>query len=300
MGAAANVGKSCSALPKIVGAGGSVKVSLIVTVLNEEKTITQLLSAIEKQTHRADEVIIVDGGSNDRTQLLVTQFAQTHPELKIQLLQKKGNRSVGRNAAIAAARYPFIVITDAGCVPHADWLEELTVCAQTIKEKDFVIAGYYDARPRTPFEEAVVPYVLVMPDRVDPAHFLPATRSMLLTKSVWEKFGGFNEKLKDNEDYAFSINLLRSKVPIYFAQNAKVTWLPRHDIEQFLHMIFRFARGDTYAGILRIKVALLFARYIAALIFTAFVIWQHSVVWWLVWGVSAVIYFGVWPIMKNR
>lgn len=277
-----------------------MKVSLIVTVLNEEKTITQLLSAIEKQSRHADEVIIVDGGSRDDTQLLVTQFAQTHPELKIQLLQKKGNRSVGRNAAIFAARYPWIAVTDAGCVPHEDWLEKLVARAEKIKEIDFVIAGYYDARPRTPFEEAVVPYVLVMPDRVDSNHFLPATRSMLMTKSIWEKFGRFNEHLNDNEDYAFSLNLLRSKVPMYFAQNAKVTWLPRQTLEQFLHMIFRFARGDIYAGILRVKVVLLFVRYVAALMFTVFVFWQHSLLWWTVWATLVVAYLCLWPIAKNH
>src|SRR6266704_3477057 len=95
-------------------------ISLIITVLNEEKTIGQLLAAISDQTQLADEVIIVDGGSIDRTQLIVSQFAQAHPQLKLRLLQKKGNRSVGRNEAIRRAQNQVIAITDAGCLPHRD------------------------------------------------------------------------------------------------------------------------------------------------------------------------------------
>lgn len=266
--------------------------SLIITVLNEEVTISQLLEAIAAQTLKANEVIITDGGSTDRTQLIITQFAQAHPQLKIQLVQRKGNRSIGRNEAIQHAHGELIAITDAGCVPHRDWLEELVHVAivRGAEEPDFLVAGYYDAQPKTPFEEAVVPYVLVMPDRVDPEHFLPATRSMLMTKSIWEKFGGFDESLGDNEDYAFSRKIAQSKVPIYFAAKAKVTWIPRQSLEQFLNMIYRFARGDAYAGIFRPKVAALFGRYVVFLALAMVVPMLFVLAW--------VAYLG-WSIFKN-
>ena len=43
------------------------KISVIVPALNEEKNIPSLLDSLEKQTLRDHEVIVVDGGSTDRT-----------------------------------------------------------------------------------------------------------------------------------------------------------------------------------------------------------------------------------------
>ena len=44
-----------------------MKVSLVVTVLNEEPSIAALLESILSQTKKADEIVIVDGGSTDKT-----------------------------------------------------------------------------------------------------------------------------------------------------------------------------------------------------------------------------------------
>jgi glycosyltransferase involved in cell wall biosynthesis len=274
------------------------KVSLIITVLNEEKSMRALLEALRAQTRRADEVVIADGGSTDRTQLFITQFAQAHPKLRLRLIEAKGNRSVGRNAAIAHTRYEWVAITDAGCVPHRDWLEQL-VAAATRKPSAQVIAGYYDAKPHTPFEEAEVPYALVMPDRVDREHFLPATRSMMIRKSVWENFGGFDPSLSDNEDYAFSLKILRFGKQIIFAEKAKVTWMPRQSIEQFYWMIYRFARGDITAGILRVKVIGVFGRYGLGLMVLSALLFAHHPLAALAVGLFGLTFYSLWAIQKN-
>ena len=44
-----------------------MKTSFITTVLNEEKTIEGLLESLNNQTLKPDEIVIVDGGSTDRT-----------------------------------------------------------------------------------------------------------------------------------------------------------------------------------------------------------------------------------------
>lgn len=185
-----------------------LKISLIVTILNEEQTILDLLEAVRTQTHQPAEVIVVDGGSSDGTTAIIEKYTKHNPHFPLMVKAKKGNRSVGRNLAISLAKNEVIAITDAGCVPQPDWLSELSKSYQhaqsTLANKKIVVAGYYDAQPQTPFEEAVVPYVLVMPDKVNPDTFLPATRSMLVAKKVWLELGGFDEHLSDNEDYAFA------------------------------------------------------------------------------------------------
>mgnify|MGYP000954309164 CR=1 FL=1 len=48
------------------------KVSLILTVLNEAKSLPALLDSIAAQTVRPDEMVVCDGGSRDDTPKLLS------------------------------------------------------------------------------------------------------------------------------------------------------------------------------------------------------------------------------------
>lgn len=272
-----------------------IKVSIVVTVLNEEETIEALLTALRQQSYPADEIIIVDGGSDDGTLDLLQVAAAENTKIKV--FQQHGNRSVGRNFAFSQVRNEVVAITDAGCIPHRDWLESLLNKYQQTYAP--VVAGYYDAQPRTALQWAIVPYVLVMPDQVNEQTFLPATRSMLIEKKVWEKVGGFDDNLSDNEDYAFAHALQKKGVTIAFTPHAVVTWLPPNSLVAYARMIFRFARGDIQSGIIRPKVLLLFARYwfFIMSIMMLVAINQSKVVGWLLFlGMIAYI---AWAVKKN-
>lgn len=270
--------------------------SIIVTTYNEEETIKALLAGLVAQTVKAAEIIICDAKSSDKTPAIVNEFKQTSV-IPIRLISKKGNRSVGRNAAITAAKSEIIAVTDAGCIPNKNWLEEL------LKKYDEthapIVAGYYNGLPENAFQEAVVPYVLVMPDQVNPETFLPATRSMLLEKKVWEQLGGFNEELSHNEDYAFAQKIRQHGFKIAFAKNAMVGWVPRSTVRDFSIMIQRFAQGDIEAKIIRPKVVLLFSRYLVMLFFLLYLLSISAVLAWIVIILSAIVY-SVWAVFKNE
>jgi glycosyltransferase involved in cell wall biosynthesis len=240
-----------------------MSISLIITTLNESNSILPLLESIHSQNLQPSEVVLVDGGSSDDTVEKIKIFSKKHPQLSIRLSQNKGNRSVGRNAAIILAQHSVLAITDAGCTLHPEWLKNLVTQYEITRTP--VVSGYYASKPHTTFQKAVIPYVLVMPDKVSACTFLPATRSMLLEKKMWKQLGGFDETLSDNEDYAFAKKLEKLQIPRSFAQNAVVFWDAPTTLKKFYWMLYRFARGDVYAGIVRPKVILLFARYFGAL-----------------------------------
>jgi len=296
----------------------SLKISLIITVLNELQSIKVLAAALSAQSRLADEIIIVDGGSTDGTWAVLQQLVQDFPQLKLKVWPQAGNRSVGRNKAIIQASHPWIAITDAGCIPNKDWLNNLekSVLDQRSKtqpstlSEQIVVAGYYQAKVTTPFTQAVIPYVLVMPDQVNPQSFLPATRSMLVSKSVWQQLGGFNEELSDNEDYAFARKLQQrmehqnangyeEPLQLLFQPKAVVQWLPRTSLKSFIWMIFRFARGDAQAGLWRPKVALLFARYLVGiLVLLGLTLVNQSTLILPFVAICMLLYSG-WAIKKN-
>lgn len=250
-----------------------MQVSVVVTVLNEADNILGLLLGLLNQTQQPNEVVVVDAGSTDGTLQLIKVFREKYPNFPLKVFSKKGNRSFGRNFGIKKTQSSWLALTDAGCLPHKTWLEELIKSAQETKVE--VVAGYYDACPRNKFEAAVIPYMLVMPDQLDPNHFLPATRSMLFKKEVWQKMGGFSEDLTLSEDYALAHKIAKSEFKISFTQKAKVTWLPIQTWTHFFQTVSQMAEFDVRAGVTRIKAYLVFFRYGLSLFLASLIAFYH-------------------------
>lgn len=241
-----------------------MRVSFVATILNEEKSIKFLLSSLIHQSKIPDEIIIVDGASKDKSIENVRAFISNLKSEKIRksikLIIKKGNRSVGRNEGILKSKGEVIVLSDAGCIPDKNWVKNIT---KPFRNRDTeVVAGYYKGIAISNFAKSLIPYVLVMPERVDSREFLPSARSMAFKKSIWKRFGGFPKKYSRNEDYFFAKRLKKGGVKFIFRKNAIVYWIPRKNIFEAFIMFFRFALGDSEAGIFRPKAVLIILRYL--------------------------------------
>lgn len=278
-----------------------MKVGFIATVFNEEKTIDGFLQSLLAQTKTPDEIVIVDAASKDATfsklKAFQSLYKKKHKKVRFQIGIKKGNRSVGRNEAIRKVDSDIIAVSDSGCLLDKNWLRNITNPFFKRKNVD-VVAGYYKAKARSVFEKSVVPYALVMPDKVNPKNFLPATRSMAFTKKIWEKVGGFDKKFSHNEDFVFANKLKEKEARIVFEKSAIVFWIPRKNVKSLFIMFFRFAFGDSESGIFRTNVLLLFYRYIlAAFLFALFVL-SGKVLYLQILCVSLLGYL-VYSVYKN-
>lgn len=276
-----------------------MKTSLVVTVLNEENYVGKLIDSISTQTKILDEIIIVDGGSTDKTvekiQNSIRQLAGKNYNSKFKIIIKPGNRSIGRNEAIRIAKGDIILSTDSGCVLDKKWVKN--IIEPFIDSEIDVVAGYYKGISKNMFQKSLIPYVLVMEDRIK-EEFLPATRSMAFKKEIWESIGGFDENLSHNEDYAFSLKLKSKRYKIKFKKDAVVYWSPRKNMIDSFAMFFRFALGDIEANILRPKVIFIFLRYIFAL----YLILLNFIMKSAPLGVITVLLFAsyvLWSIYKN-
>lgn len=274
-----------------------LKTSLIVTVLNEEKHIGILIDSVANQSIIPSELIIVDGGSNDRTISLINdKIKQYVNKLNIKIFVKKGNRSIGRNEGIKQSSSNLILITDSGCILHKDWVKNIT--KPFLEKSTNVVAGYYKGKYKSIFQKSLIPYVLVMKDNIDPENFLPATRSMALRKKIWNKLGGFNKKFSHNEDFVFASKIRQEGINIKFVKDAIVYWYPRQNLFQTFKMFFRFAYGDIQSKIIRSKIIYLFLRYVVGiyLIIMAFI--MKSVVLNTIIGLLVISYV-LWSVKKN-
>ncbi len=113
---------------------GTTAFSVIIPARNEEQGLPELLRALEHQQYPRHlyEVIVVNDHSTDQTAAVVGRFGAT----RLINLQDHGINSYKKKAVetgIIAAANPWIVCTDADCIPGPRWLAAL---AQLIEKKN--------------------------------------------------------------------------------------------------------------------------------------------------------------------
>ena len=226
-----------------------MKITLIVTVLNEAHMLPMLLDSIAAQTRRPDEVIICDGGSTDNT----IELLRAERRYLVRVIERPGsNISQGRNAAITEATGDVITSTDAGVRLDPKWLEKLVeplVFSRSDKQGREVCAGFFLPDVHTPFEVAMGATVLPQLEDVQPEAFLPSSRSVAFTKAAWQAVGGYPEWLDYCEDLVFDFALLRKYGSFGFAPEAIAYFKPRGSLKSFFRQYYLYARGDGKANL---------------------------------------------------
>ena len=255
-------------------------VTVIATVRNEAGAIDALLDSILRGSRIPDEIVIVDGGSTDATYERLQTRAAADP--RVRTLLAPGNRSVGRNAAVRAARHVVIACTDAGVEVDREWLERLTRPFEDDPGVD-VVVGFYRPEGSTWFERAAGIVSAPSIREIDPARFLPSTRSVAFRRAAFDLVGGFDEFLSNNEDTPFALALKRAGRRFAFAPEAIVRWHPRGNLRAFMHQHRRFGTGDGESRVQGWFYATLASKYAAGLALLVAGFWFQPA-WWLLAG----------------
>ena len=262
-------------------------ISLIVTVLNEGGSIQRLMESISAQTRRPDEIVIVDGGSADDTVAILQGYRDRLP---LRLLIAPGcNISQGRNRAIQAARGDIIAVTDAGVRLDENWLAAIT--APLLDDADLgAVAGFFHADPQTRFELALAAATLPLRREIDPASFLPSSRSIAFRKSAALAIGLYPEWLDYGEDLVFDLRLARRGGGFAFAPAAIVHFRPRQSPAQFFRQYYLYARGDGKADLWRRRHAIRYATYFLLAPSIALLGLLAGPHWWLLFLLGGALY----------
>jgi glycosyltransferase involved in cell wall biosynthesis len=270
-------------------------VSLVITILNEGESITTLLDSILAQHRRPDEVVIVDGGSRDSTLAVVERYRSRLP-LKV-LVEQGANISRGRNIGIATAAHEIIAVTDAGVRLDPDWLAQLVAPFERDNPPEFV-SGFFLPETEGVFEHALAMTTLPAPAEMGKGRFMPSSRSVAFTKTIWQVVGGYPEWMTWSEDVLFDLALMRRNVQIEYVQAAVAWFRPRASLRAFAKQYRNYAYGDGQ-GLLWTRRHLI--RYVTYLGLLPFVLWltgKYRAVGLLLLGVGA---FGMfWTPLKRH
>lgn len=97
-----------------------MEVSLYVPCYNAAGYLDRVIPAILSQAYPLKEIIIVNDGSRDNTELIAKKYP-------MKIINHKKNQGLGatRNTAVLAAQGDFIASLDADVLPDANWLKSL-------------------------------------------------------------------------------------------------------------------------------------------------------------------------------
>jgi glycosyltransferase involved in cell wall biosynthesis len=231
-----------------------VKVSLITTVLNAGDRVEAFLESVDVQTRPPDEVIVVDGGSSDRTP------TSREPRASCSRGTRR-NIARGRNVAIAARRTTYRGLrrrlrARAGLAGEAD---------RPLEAGADVSMGFYRPLAESFLQRAMACVNLPGADEIDEATFMPSGRSVAFTREALERAGGYPEWLDIGEDMFVNHRFRELGLDMRLARNAVVNWPMRDSLGATWRQYFRYARGDAIAGMYPERHALRFGVYSAAL-----------------------------------
>lgn len=184
----------------------SVKLSIIIPVLNEEKMIGRCLEALQQSyfSRLEFEIIVVDNGSTDRTLEIVHSFRQC---LLIAILHCPGvHISALRNLGAQSARGEILAFLDADCIPSREWLAE---ARHMFQENNAGVIGSFYALPQPSSWIANVWYRYHYDNKVGDVTYVPAG-DLFVSRSTFFSVGGFDEELETNEDYDFCVRVAQT------------------------------------------------------------------------------------------
>ena len=194
---------------------------------------TDLLKALNQQSLRPSEVIIVNDASFTENRIQMEEAAQEHLDIPFRILDHSHNRGLAgaRNTALAACKTDIILNADSDDIPLNDWVKTIVV-----------------ALARDPSAAAAVPYLAAFDAGADFNQYLPKGQYIyrplgdgFVTSQVRnnlghansgyrvshaKRIGGWNAASKAKyEDWAFYLNVIASGLRI--AVIPKVTCLYR-------------------------------------------------------------------------
>jgi len=273
-------------------------VSVIVPVLNAESTIKSLLDSLVKVDYDKEriEVILVDGGSTDKTREII----ETYP-VKLVLEPRRG-LNVARNTGLRNSRGEIVLFTDSDCIVPEDWVKKMVSNFEDIKVG---CAGGNALRYEETFlsrysDESIMPVLRIFKkrevlDNVELPLRYPAGCNMAFRRVVFDEVGGFDEDIW----YGFDEDELVERVcrvgyKMVLDPETTVRHQHRGAVPRLLRQTFNYGRGGSLL-FRKKKMKDRIARYNLATL-TSFLIWL-SITTCLIYLTITVNWFFIVPLL---
>ena len=213
-------------------------ISVVMPVYNEEKYIENCIDSLLLQDYPQEsmEWIFVDGMSSDRTRELIGEYIEKYPKL-IKLLSNP-NKTVpyAMNIGIKEAMGKYIIRLDA----HADYNKDyISKCVYYLDTTDADNVGGVAETKSKGFVGNAIAKMLSSRFGVGNSEFRTNGESGYVDtvpfgafrREVFEKWGGYDERLTRNQDNEMNYRIRKNGGKIYLSSDIKLSYYCRDSIK---------------------------------------------------------------------
>lgn len=218
-------------------------ISLVIPIYNEAFTIAELIYSIKNQSIQPDEIILVDGGSQDNTVEILNSLIAGNPKFRL-ISVPRAMPGEGRNIGVAEATSNWIAFTDGGIRLNSNWLEELVAIRDQHPAAEIIYGNVAPILDTFFVTCAAVSYVNPLQSGSISHKFIA---SSLLRKEVWKKAGGF-PAWRAAEDLIFMERAEKNAQAVAYAPKAWVYWEIRKDLRSTFKKFYLYSAYNVWAG----------------------------------------------------
>lgn len=255
------------------------KVAVIIPTLNEEKFIARCLDSVIEQSYpfRDMDVMVVDGGSNDRTREIVEEYGRKY--INIRFIHNPGRiQSIAFNIGVENSDAPYIARLDAHALYKPYYIEG---CIKGLEgdSKRGNVGGQWDIQPQNDSLWAITNAILnyskfgiggasyrigAKAGDVDTVPFGSFPRTMI------EKIGGMRDDLPRGEDNEFNSRIKRAGYSIYFDPAIECIYYARPTLKASCRQMY--ANGESIGHLFYVDRDSIGLRHMIPLIFVVGII----------------------------
>lgn len=258
------------------------KVAVVIPTLNEEKFIARCLDSVISQSYPfADmDVMVVDGGSKDRTKDIVEGYKQKYSNIRF--INNPGRiQSIAFNIGVKNSDAPYIVRLDAHATYNKVYIErcinnfsadaELLGCSPELVGN---VGGVCSIRPQHSGLVAESSAILNQSKfgiggaafRVGaPAGFVDTVPFGCFPRKVINQIGGMREDLPRGEDNEFNSRIRKAGYKIYLDPEIVCTYFSRDTLKANIKQMY--ANGESIGHLFYVDRESIGLRHLVPLMF---------------------------------
>lgn len=254
-------------------------IAIVIPTLNEERFIARCLQSVQEQSYPMEQmdIMVVDGGSTDRTRDIVLSLSQTIPQLRL-LDNPRKIQSIAFNIGVAASTAPYIIRLDAHATYHTDYIRLCVEHLQAHPEYGNV-GGVWDIQAQHAGLMAEANALLNQSCfgiggagfRVGAAAGETDTVPFgAFPRTVIEHIGGMREDLARGEDNEFNSRIRKARYKIYLDPAIIATYYARDTLLGSMRQMY--ANGESIASLMYIDRQSLGLRHLVPMLFVIAII----------------------------
>ncbi len=207
----------------------SEKISIIIPNFNSSATIKECLAAATSLNYDNYEVIVVDDASNDNSADIIKKFP-----CRLIRLEKNSGAAAARNIGAKNANGSILMFTDSDIIIPKNALKQ----AMEFMKKENADIFFCSFRPKIRFKNFFSIYkhlyLCYYYEKQGKTMHTIDTSFAFIRKKIFDKFSGFNTRIRISEDVDLGVRLTAKGYKIHHAKGIQMEHIKHYSFMQFI------------------------------------------------------------------